>query len=286
MTNNTAASCKKKSTLCCVFSLFLPTIIAAVLFFPFFVMQVIDKNSNLSLDQLHFYNYKIALSAVFVATVIIKNFTKLSVPTLALPKLSKNNVIPLLLLTTLLFPWLGNRAEIDLATVVLLAIALAWGMNIVVGYAGLLDLGYIAFYAIGAYSYALLNTVYGVSFWWAIPICIMTAALFSALIGFPILRLRGDYFAIVTLGFAEIVRTILINAQSVTGGPNGIADIARPTFFGWGGDDIQQRMILMYYIILFITVFLYFFVVVCALCHWEWRGRQFVKMKLPPDLWA
>ena len=99
---------------------------------------------------------------------------------------------------------------------------LGWGLNIVVGLAGLLDLGYVAFYAVGAYSYALLAQYFGLSFWICLPLAGILAAFWGILLGFPVLRLRGDYLAIVTLAFGEIIRIILINWQSVTGGPNGI----------------------------------------------------------------
>jgi branched-chain amino acid transport system permease protein len=109
---------------------------------------------------------------------------------------------------------------------------LGWGLNIVVGLAGLLDLGYVAFYAVGAYSYALLATNFGFSFWICLPLAGGFAALFGILLGFPVLRLRGDYLAIVTLGFGEIIRIVLLNWQSLTNGPNGISSIPRPSFFG------------------------------------------------------
>jgi branched-chain amino acid transport system permease protein len=110
---------------------------------------------------------------------------------------------------------------------------LGWGLNIVVGLAGLLDLGYVAFYAVGAYSYALLQMHFGFSFWASLPLAGLFAATFGVLLGFPVLRLRGDYLAIVTLGFGEIIRIILLNWQKVTGGPAGISGIQRPSFFGF-----------------------------------------------------
>ena len=116
---------------------------------------------------------------------------------------------------------------------------LGWGLNIVVGLAGLLDLGYVAFYAVGAYSYALLAQNFGLSFWICLPLAGILAAFWGILLGFPVLRLRGDYLAIVTLGFGEIVRLILLNWQDLTGGPNGISGIPRPSFFGlpFNSDD-------------------------------------------------
>jgi branched-chain amino acid transport system permease protein len=105
-------------------------------------------------------------------------------------------------------------------------------LNIVVGLAGLLDLGYVAFYAVGAYSYALLAQHFGWSFWLCLPVAGILTAFWGILLGFPVLRLRGDYLAIVTLAFGEIIRLVLINWQDFTGGPNGISGIPRPSFFG------------------------------------------------------
>jgi branched-chain amino acid transport system permease protein len=125
-----------------------------------------------------------------------------------------------------------NRYLLDLAILVLTYVMLGWGLNIVVGLAGLLDLGYVAFYAVGAYSYALLAQNFGWSFWICLPLAGILAAFWGILLGFPVLRLRGDYLAIVTLAFGEIIRLVLLNWQSFTGGPNGISGIPRPSFFG------------------------------------------------------
>jgi len=115
---------------------------------------------------------------------------------------------------------------------ILIYVMLGWGLNIVVGLAGLLDLGYVAFYAVGAYSYALLANAFGLSFWILLPLAGCLAAFWGILLGFPVLRLRGDYLAIVTLAFGEIIRLILINWVPVTNGYAGISGIPRPTFFG------------------------------------------------------
>ena len=115
---------------------------------------------------------------------------------------------------------------------ILIYVMLGWGLNIVVGLAGLLDLGYAAFYAVGAYSYALLATTFGLSFWVCLPLAGMLAAMWGIMLGFPVLRLRGDYLAIVTLAFGEIIRTILVNWVAFTGGGAGIASIPKITFFG------------------------------------------------------
>ncbi|MDG4719650.1 MULTISPECIES: high-affinity branched-chain amino acid ABC transporter permease LivM [Thalassospira] len=142
----------------------------------------------------------------------------------------------------IIFPFLfgENRSAIDLATLVMIYIMLGWGLNIVVGLAGLLDLGYVAFYAVGAYSYALLSQNFDLSFWLCLPLAGIFAASFGIILGFPVLRLRGDYLAIVTLGFGEIIRVVLINWYDFTGGPDGISSIERPSFFGLA--DFSRRV--------------------------------------------
>ncbi len=158
-----------------------------------------------------------------------------------------------------------QRYTIDTATQILIYIMLGWGLNVVVGLAGLLNLGYVAFYAVGAYTYALIATEFGWSFWVCLPLAGMLAALFGVTLAFPVLRLRGDYLAIVTLAFGEIIRIVLLNWQSLTGGPNGINRIPKPTFFGLSFDKTGNpsfhgvfgldfspvyRIIFLYYVIL------------------------------------
>jgi branched-chain amino acid transport system permease protein len=157
-----------------------------------------------------------------------------------------------------------NRYILDLGILVLTYVMLGWGLNIVVGLAGLLDLGYVAFYAVGAYSYALLATTFGWSFWICLPIAGFLAACWGVMLGFPVLRLRGDYLAIVTLAFGEIIRLVLLNWQSLTGGPNGVSGIPRPSFFGIPFVDEENgfaarfgleyspthRVVFLYYLIL------------------------------------
>ncbi|MDD1527176.1 branched-chain amino acid ABC transporter permease [Bradyrhizobium sp. WBOS7] len=141
---------------------------------------------------------------------------------------------PALLIFTVLVPviFYDQRYILDLAILVLTYVMLGWGLNVVVGLAGLLDLGYVAFYAVGAYSYGLLATNFDWSFWICLPLAGILAAFWGVLLGFPVLRLRGDYLAIVTLAFGEIIRLVIINWQELTGGPNGVSGIPRPTFFG------------------------------------------------------
>ncbi|EXF94669.1 leucine/isoleucine/valine transporter permease subunit [Pseudomonas fluorescens HK44] len=141
-------------------------------------------------------------------------------------------VIMGLIVIALVWPFFGSRGAVDIATLILIYVLLGLGLNIVVGLAGLLDLGYVGFYAVGAYSYALLSHYYGLSFWICLPIAGLMAATFGFLLGFPVLRLRGDYLAIVTLGFGEIIRLFLRNLTGLTGGPNGISNIPKPSLFG------------------------------------------------------
>jgi len=126
----------------------------------------------------------------------------------------------------------ANRYILDVAIMVLTYIMLGWGLNVVVGLAGLLDLGYVAFYAVGAYCYALVSTHFGLSFWVSLPLAGLLAAAWGIILGFPVLRLGGDYLAIVTLAFGEMIRIVLINWYSLTNGPDGISRIPRPTFLG------------------------------------------------------
>jgi branched-chain amino acid transport system permease protein len=156
---------------------------------------------------------------------------------------------------------------------ILIYVMLGWGLNIVVGLAGLLDLGYVAFYAVGAYSYALLAKAFGLSFWILLPLAGVLASFWGILLGFPVLRLRGDYLAIVTLAFGEIIRLILINWVALTNGYAGITGIPRPTLFGipFNAEDNGfaavfglefspiYRVIFLYYVILTLAVITCYF---------------------------
>ncbi len=152
-------------------------------------------------------------------------------------KLSRGFVIAITLLAvTLPFMPFSDRYIMDVGTTVLIYVLLGMGLNVTVGLAGLLDLGFVAFYAIGAYSFAILSTKLGLGFWVCLPLSGLIAALFGVLLSMPILRLRGDYLAIVTLGFGEITRIVILNWQEFTGGPAGISGIPRPTLFGMSFD--------------------------------------------------
>ena len=148
------------------------------------------------------------------------------------PQIKKGLVILVLLLLTVI-PMFMNNYYVDILTIAGIYTVLALGLNIVVGLAGLLDLGYIAFYAVGAYSYGILNTEFGISFWPALIIGALLSALFGIMLGVITLRLRGDYLAIVTLGFLMIVHLILNNWDGLTHGPNGILGIDPPSLAGY-----------------------------------------------------
>ncbi len=157
------------------------------------------------------------------------------------------------------FPFLFSTYQTNIMTTALMYVVLGLGLNIVVGVAGLLDLGYVAFYAVGAYSYALLNYNFDMGFWTVLPIGGLLAALLGIILGFPVLRLRGDYLAIVTLGFGEIIRLVLENWNDFSQGPSGIANIPRPSFFGMDM-TFAGGITYIYYIILVLVVLTIFVV--------------------------
>ncbi|PZR79316.1 MAG: branched-chain amino acid ABC transporter permease, partial [Stutzerimonas stutzeri] len=151
---------------------------------------------------------------------------------------------------------------------ILIYVMLGWGLNIVVGLAGLLDLGYVAFYAVGAYSYALLAKNFGLSFWILLPLAGILAAFWGMILGFPVLRLRGDYLAIVTLAFGEIIRLVLINWTDFSNGYAGISGIPRPTFFGipFNASDTGFAAVFgLEFSPLYRTIFLYYVILMLAL---------------------
>ena len=176
-------------------------------------------------------------------------------------------IYPVLVLA--LSGWTGALKWIDnFGIQILIYVMLGWGLNIVVGLAGLLDLGYVAFYAVGAYSYALLSKTLGLSFWMLLPLAGILAAFWGILLGFPVLRLRGDYLALVTLAFGEIIRLVLINWVPVTGGYAGISGIPRPTFFGIpfnANDDGFAAVFGLEFTPLYRTIFLYYVILALAL---------------------
>ncbi len=171
-----------------------------------------------------------------------------------LKPLQRNIFIGVVAIFAVLFPHFFSTYQTNVMTTALMYVVLGLGLNIVVGLAGLLDLGFVAFYAVGAYSYALLNLHFGLGFWTVLPIGGLIAAMFGILLGFPVLRLRGDYLAIVTLGFGEIIRLILENWGKFSKGPSGISNISRPGFLGMEF-SLEQSILYTYYImILFVII--------------------------------
>ncbi len=166
---------------------------------------------------------------------------------------TRNKILAVCFLLFALLPMVSSLYQVTIFSLALIYVILALGLNIVVGLAGQFLLGYAAFYAFGAYTYALLNMYFGLSFWICLPLGGLFAALAGILLGFPVLRLRGDYLAIVTLGFGEITRLSLMNMSSITMGSRGIANIPRPEFFGMNF-SLEQSTIYIYYIALIATV--------------------------------
>jgi branched-chain amino acid transport system permease protein len=191
-----------------------------------------------------------------------KKKTKDSIP--VVHRLLQNEKFRLPFLATigviaLVYPFVTPMYHTSIMISALVYVILGLGLNIVVGLAGLLDLGYVAFYAVGAYAYALLNMHYGWSFWVVLPLSALLGCLFGTLLGYPVLRLRGDYLAIVTLGFGEIIRMVLENWVDFSNGPRGIGNIPGPSSFGIELNQ-HQSVIYIYFIIIAVCLITIFFV--------------------------
>jgi len=163
----------------------------------------------------------------------------------------KNRIIILLVLAAIamVIPLMTSNYGMEVMTNVYFYVMLCLGLNIVVGYAGLLDLGYAAFFAVGAYTTGILTSQFGFNFWLTIPIAVCCSACAGFIIGGPTLRLRSDYLAIVTLGFGEIVRIVARNLE-ITGGASGLIGIERPSIFGFQ----LTQIIHFYYVFLFLAI--------------------------------
>lgn len=217
---------------------FFAAIMAGIIVAPIFGLQIVRVGMESTIEP----EWGVILSGmaiVFVfqlvrpviSKVLFGHGKKVSLPTLTEP--ARRGIIFVLIAIALIWPFFTGRGQVDIATLVLIYVMLGLGLNIVVGFAGLLDLGFVGFYAVGAYTYALLYYWAGWGFWASLPMAGAMSALFGYLLGFPVLRLRGDYLAIVTLGFGEIIRLLLINLYEFTGGPDGISGIPKPTVFGY-----------------------------------------------------
>ncbi len=187
-----------------------------------------EKNSRLSALQELFQNPRILYTAVAIVALF-----------------------------AIAFPHMFSIYQTNIMISALIYIMLGLGLNIVIGLAGLLDLGYVAFYAVGAYTYALLNYHFGISFWLALPVGGILAAIFGIILGYPVLRLRGDYLAIVTLGFGEIIRLVLENWNDFSFGPSGIANIPKPPLVG-ADLSLSGYTTYIFYIVLLLVIFTIF----------------------------
>jgi branched-chain amino acid transport system permease protein len=154
-------------------------------------------------------------------------------------------------------PLFLNAYWVDVLNSVGLYAILGVSLNLIVGHAGLFNLGHAAFYAVGAYTTAIINTQWHIPVLWLLPLCACSAGLFALLVARPIIHLRGDYLCIVTIGVGEIVRIALINnVFGITGGANGIFGIARPNVFGW---VIRRPQDFFYLIWSFLAISIFFF---------------------------
>ena len=171
---------------------------------------------------------------------------------------SASRFLPALGFLVILFPFLVSFYQVGIMTSALMFVILGLGLNIVIGYGGLLHLGYAAFYAIGAYNYGLLYLYWGIPFWGALPLGAVSGMVLGLLIGIPVLRLRGDYLAIVTLAFGEIVRLLLENLSGFTKGPEGIAQIPRPGFIT--KLSLQGATTYLYFIAIVLVAFTVFII--------------------------
>lgn len=165
----------------------------------------------------------------------------------------RSKALMALMAFVLVFPWVFDTYQSTIMISALIYVVLGLGLNITVGLAGLLDLGYVAFFAVGAYAYALLNHHFGLGFWTCLPLGAGLGGLFGVILGFPILRLRGDYLAIVTLGFGMIVKVVLENWSDFSFGPSGIANIDKPGLFGMEM-DISASTTYIYYIMIALVI--------------------------------
>jgi branched-chain amino acid transport system permease protein len=231
--------------------------IAAALFLFFFGLHTVPREGGLSVET-RWPALAVAVAIVFAGrlalTLTRAARARMPAPRLTVPEGLRGTsrwFAPALIAFALILPMLpfADRRIMDIAILVTTYVMLGWGLNIVVGLAGLLDLGYVAFYAVGAYSFTLLSLNFGLGFWACLPLAGMIAGLFGIALGFPVLRLRGDYLAIVTLGFGEMIRIVIINWVSLTKGPNGITGVPRPNYFGLASTPLE-RIVFLYYLIL------------------------------------
>ena len=261
--------------------------VAAAMFAPLIGLQTVEN-----IDNQLILNTRWPLYFVIVALVAVGRFAMIAVaaPWLAERRLrapavapvsrwaaAKRLFVPVAIALMIAYPPIvlglsgiqGSLKWVDnFGIQILIYVMLAWGLNVVVGFAGLLDLGYVAFYAVGAYSYTLLATHLGLSFWILLPLAGLFSASWGIILGFPVLRLRGDYLAIVTLAFGEIIRLILVNWRDVTNGGFGITSIPKVTLFGIPFDGSPHGFAAIFHLPLssaYYKIFLYYLILALAL---------------------
>lgn len=273
---------KNQNTIAFFKEAFFTILIASLLFFHLLGLRTVDQPDGLSI-KFDLVTFALAVSGVCALRLIFA-LSKKFLPHLKTTEDKKQTphalygrVMLALLAFAIIFPFtpFSSRYVLDVGTLILTYMVLAYSLNIVVGYAGLLDLGFAAFYGLGAYAYALLSQYTGLGFWSSLPLAAIISGGAAFLLGLCVLRLRGDYLAVVTLGFAEILRVVLLNWVSLTGGPNGINGIARPTLFGLSFERVppagapsfhdffglpfesSTRVLFLYYLVLALVLIVY-----------------------------
>ena len=266
-------------------------VITALVVTPIFGLQLQRVGGQMSLE----YHWSYVLWAALIVFVVqlLKPALKVATKSIVFPRLPslspgvRNALIFATLLMAVSWPFFAGRNAVDIATLAMIYVMLGLGLNIVVGFAGLLDLGFVGFYAVGAYTYALLFHWAGWSFWEALPLAGAVAAMFGFVLGFPVLRLRGDYLAIVTLGFGEIIRLLLINLNDWPGGPDGISGIPKPTVMGFemtrnasveGGTTFHQLMGWEFSSV-HMVIFLYLMALMLAMVT-LWISNRLIRMPI------
>ena len=215
---------------------FISALLAAIVVLPIFTLHL-ERAGVRTIIVPEWSTLLWGCLAVFVVQ-LLRPMVLPRLPRIALPRLpafapaQHKGLLLAALMIAVIWPFFAGRNAVDIATLAMIYVMLGLGLNVVVGFAGLLDLGFVGFYAVGAYTFALLYHWAGWSFWQSLPLAGAASALFGFILGFPVLRLRGDYLAIVTLGFGEIIRLLLVNLTDWTGGPDGISGLPKPSVFG------------------------------------------------------
>ncbi len=266
-------------------------VLAALVVLPIFGLHLERKGTRNYIEphwNLVIWGFVIVLVLQLIKPFLAKQMAHIKVPSLpAMKHSTRITLMWLVIVAAIVWPFFSGRNAVDIATLALIYVMLGLGLNIVVGFAGLLDLGFVGFYAVGAYTYALLFHWAGWSFWEALPFSGAAAALFGFLLGFPVLRLRGDYLAIVTLGFGEIIRLLLVNLVGFTGGPDGISNIPKPTLLGFEltrtaskeGAQTLQQFLGFEFNTMHMVIFLYLLALILALVT-LWISNRLIRMPI------